>query len=453
MSTETPVRDGMRALAGQARPVSVPDDFFDRVRQRARQRRAVRGVAAIVAVLTVTVGLALRPGGGTEVPGDPGLVTVGLPRTLHLPPLRTGLVEQSPPGTAAAIFGGPATWDNFNEGRFAVVAADSDRYRVFNEFTYTPPGSDALLSPDGDLVARNRTVLSLRPDRQVSIVLPGDPRAFSPDGTLLVYETGDGTTYIDGVQRRESRIAVYDLARRTEIASVDNSDNFMPIAVAVSPDNGRLAVQVDGDIRLYRLDVAHPVAYATVRLTDEALAGQGAWLPDSRSFVTARRVSSQGWRLLPYDGETGAARPGLPFPDLVDSRYVRVIGWRTDGTVIAITGVPQAYAAPAELFGDSTWIPYPDNFSIRARLVVIAPDGSAPAVMLQTPNGAPNLDVAVDLAIAGQFRAAGPPDYGPFAPFFVTLCGILLAVIGVPSLIAAGFVWRVVRRRRRRSVA
>ena len=44
-------------------------------------------------------------------------------------------------------------------------------------------------------------------------------------------EIGDGTTYIDGVERRESRIAVYDLARRTEIASVDNSDTYQGIQI------------------------------------------------------------------------------------------------------------------------------------------------------------------------------------------------------------------------------
>ncbi|UWZ36598.1 hypothetical protein Drose_37295 [Dactylosporangium roseum] len=403
----------------------------------------MRGIAVVVTLLTLTVGLAFRPG-GTSMPGDPTSVTVGLPRKLHVPPLRTAHVGQSPPGTAAAIFGGTATTDDWNEGRFAVVAAGSDRYRVFNEFTYTAPGFDALLSPDGDLVARNRTVRSLRPDRRVSIALPGDPRAFSPDGTLLVYETGDGTTYIDGVQHRESRIAVYDLTSRSEIASIDNSDNLSAPVVALSRDNSRLAVQVRDQIRLYHLDSPNPAPYAIVALDAETLAGPGAWLPDGRSFVTARRGSDGTWRLVPHNADTGAAQPASPFPNVVDARYLRVIGWRADGAAIAIVAVPRAGALPALLFQDKiTWVPYPDSNTARARLVALAPNTFDPTVLLETPDGVSDLDVAADLAISGQFRTSGSPDYGPPSPFFLAAGGVLMLLVGVPLL------WLVLRVRRR----
>ncbi|GAA4263962.1 hypothetical protein GCM10022255_113250 [Dactylosporangium darangshiense] len=442
MRTETRLREGLRVLAGQAPPAAVPKDFFDRAHQRARQRWAVRGIATVVTLLTLTIGLAFRPG-GSDTPGGPAPVTVGLPSALHVPPIWTALVDQSPPGTAAVIFGGAATTDGWNEGRFAVVAAGSDRYRVFNDFTYTAPGFEALLSPDGDLIARNRTVRSLRPGRELSIALPGDPRAFSPDGTRLVYETGEGTTDIDGVQHRESRIAVYDLARRTEIASIDNADNLEPTAAALSPDNSRLAIQVRDQIRLYRLDSPYPAPYATVQLDAETLAGPGAWLPGGRSFVTARRGSGETWRLVSHNADTGAAQPEGPFPDMVNAQYIRVIGWRADGNAIAVVGVPRPGAPPAMLFQDHPWVPYPNSDTVRVRLVALAPSASEPMVLLETPTGVSDLDVAANLAISGQFRTSGSPDYGPPAPFVVAAGGILLLLVGAPLL------WLVLRTRRR----
>ena len=444
MSPETQLRRGLRTLAGEAPSVVVPADFFAGTRKRAKQRRAVRLVAVVVALLTLGVGFAFRPGGTGPVAGG-GHATTGLPRTLRVPPFWTGLVDQSPPGTAAAIFGGDATVDNWNEGRFAVVSATGDRYRVFNEFTYTGPGFDALLSPDGNLIARNRVVRSLQPEKPFSVVLPGDPRAFSPDGKLLVYETGDGTTFVDGASHRESRIGVFDLERRTEVASIDNADNLDPVAVALSPDNTRLAVQVRDKIRIYRLDRPAPSPYAELQLDAETLAGPGAWRPDGRSFVTARRTADNTWRLVPHDAETGAALAGSTLPDITQARYVHVIGWRADGTAVAVTGVPKPSAAPAELFGVHPWVPYVDSQTVRARLVSLTPGASAPAVLLETPPGVSELDVAADLAIAGQFRDAGPPDYGPLAPAALA-AAVVLAVLVV---VLAPLVWLGLRRRRR----
>jgi hypothetical protein len=445
VTAEAPLREGLRALAGQAPPAAVPADFFDRVHRRTRQRRAVRAAAAVVALLTVGVGLALRPGSdGGQAPGGPEAVTTGLPRSLRVPPIWTALVEQSLPGPAAMIFGGPATTDDWNEGRIGVVAAGSDRYRVFNEFLYTAPGFDALLSPDGGLVARNRTVRSLRPDRPVSITLPGDPRAFSPDGTRLAFETGDGTTNIDGVEHRESRVGVYDLAAGREVASIDNTDNLHSVVVAFSPDNSRLAIQVRDEIRLYRLDGPDRAPYATVRLGAEMLAGPGAWRPDGRTFVTARHDAGGTWRLAAHDAATGEARPDVAaLPAAPGVRYVRVVGWRPDGTAVAVAGVPRFGAAP---FDEQRRMVYPDGDTARVRLIALAPGAAGPAVLLESPDGVSDIDVAADLAIAGQFRPSGRPDYGPPAPFALAAGGLLLLLlllVGLPVL------WLVRRVRRR----
>ncbi|MGI5175913.1 hypothetical protein ACQEVZ_06230 [Dactylosporangium sp. CA-152071] len=444
MNTETSLRENLRMLAGQAPAAAVPGDFFDRAHKRARRRWAVRGVAVMVLLLTLSLGLAIRPG-GTSVPGGPGAVTVGLPRTLHEPKIWTASVEQSPPGTAAVIFGGRATHGGIAEGRFAVVAAGSDRYRVFNDSTPWAIGYEALLSPDGDLVARSGTVQSLRPDRGVSLTFPNSsPLAFSPDGTLLIYYERGPTTYVDGGQHWQSRIVVYDLVSRAETASIDNTDKETPVVAALSPDNSRLALQVRDQLNLYRLDGTSLAQYATVPLHDEALAGPGAWRPDGRSFVTVRLVNGRSWRLVPFDAITGTAEPALALRD-VDARYLRVIGWRDDGTAIAVAGVSRRGAPPLQPFREYFWRPNADYDSIRARLIELAPAATAPMVLLETPDGVGELDVAAHLAIAGQFRDAGNPDYGPLPPFFVKLIAGVLPVLLLGVLV----LWLALRRRRR----
>ncbi|MEW2386595.1 hypothetical protein AB0873_31855 [Micromonospora sp. NPDC047707] len=446
MNVETPLREGLRALARQAPAVAVPEDFFDQVHVRARQRRAVRSSAVVVTLLALAVGLVFRPtGSGTVTPGGPVGVTAGLPHRLHTPPIWTASVELSPPGTAAMIFGGEATLGDWNEGRFAIVAADSDRYRVFNEFTYTPPGFEALLSPDGELIARNRTVRSLHPERDLFLTLPGNPRAFSPDGSLLVYETGDGVNYVNDVEYRPSRIGVYDLARRVEIASIDNSDSWLTPgwSVALSPDNSRLAVQLRDEIRLYRLGPNHPVPYATVKLDAETLAGPGSWLPDGRSFVTARRYSGENWRLVLRNADTGQAGQARRLPEVAGARYIRVLGWRVDGTAVAVTGVPRPNTPPAPIFHESAWGPFRDLDTVRVRLITLTPNTPTATVLFETPTGVSELDVAADLAVAGLFRDPGRPEYGPLPTTIQLVGGVLLMLICVPLL---WLVWRARRR-------
>jgi hypothetical protein len=455
MSDQTTLRDGLRVLAGQAPPVRVPDDFVDQVRRRTARRRAT-GAAALVLLFSLAVGVALQPGRAADRldPASPAASTsTGLPQRLHVPPLWSGTVEQSRPGAAAAIFGGPATRNDWDEGRFAVVAADRNRYRVFlDALPYPAPGFESLLSPDGRLVAYQQTVHPLEAGAPDPVSLPGDALAFSPDGKLVVYETFEGTTTIDGVLRRPSQIGVYDLDRGTTIATVPNDDNTEHTPVAISADNSRLAMQFGDTVRLFQLDRAAPVAYATVRLESEVLAGPGAWLPDGGSFVTVRRDPSQTWQLISRDGRTGAERPRPTVPPVTGARYVRVLGWADGGVPIAVIGVPESAADVPPLPG----APDPGGIQFRelytqgttgARLVALAEGQRDPRVLLTTPDGVTDLDVAADLAASGRVREVdGPPEYGPLRPAARWALIVLVVLTAIP---VAG--WWIRRRLRRRA--
>lgn len=438
------LRDGLRTLAGQAPVAAVPEEFFDRAHSQVRQRRTVRATAALVLILTLGIGVGVSTGGGTNSADRQGSGTAGLPSELHLPPLRTAAAEDSPPGRAAMIFGGDATTDDWNEGRFAVLAADRDRYRVFNEMPYTGPGFEALLSPDGTLIARNRTVRPLT-GSGISIDLPGDPRAFSPDGTLVVYETGEGTTTVDGRERYESQVGVYSLARRTVVASVDNSDFSLTagLSVAVSPDNTRLALQLGDQVRLYRLDTAAPTAYATVPLSRELLAGPASWLPDGRSLVTARRGPDGAWQLIRREAQTGEQAATWAVLQATEARYVRLLGWRPDGTAVATISLPAA-GAPPEMAAGADVGPFSDDGTGHVQLIAIPPGPAVPDVLFETPPGVSDLDVAAQIAVADLTpRTSQKPDYGPLPPLF-------LAAGGVLALLTAGLVAWLARLARRR---
>lgn len=420
------VRAGLRALAEQAPRGALPDGFYEAARARHRGRRAAALAAVAVLLLVVGAGWAARPGGdGAAVPSQGS--RLGVPTRLPVPPWYTGGAGDI--GVTAAIYGGPATTGDWQEGRFAALSADGDRCRIFPDAVYASPGFEALLSPDGTRIALAGTVTSLVTGRRTAV--PGEVRAFSPDGTLVVYQDGTGA-------------GVFDLARRTVTGHVDTGEWLVPgFAVAVAPGNDRVAVMAGGRLTVYDLRTARP-AY-TVPLDGAALTGPGAWLPDGSAFATAVRTGADTWTVVLRRATDGAVLDDRRLAPVAGARYVRLLGWRADGTAVAVAGVPGAGTEPVEARWRDAWGPYRDLGSAGAKVVEVGPAGVRE--VLRTPAGVPELDVAADLAVAGAFRPPGDPGFGAASNPVVYL-GSMCGFVGAAMLAAAVVHRRTARRRR-----
>ncbi len=417
------IRAGLRALADQAPRGALPDGFYEAARARHRGRRAAALTAVAVLLLVTGVGWALRPGddGATQPAqgGGPGIAT-----SLPVPPWYTGGTGDL--GVTAAIYGGPATTDGLREGRFAGLSADGERCRVFGGGStgYTAPGFDALLSPDGTRIAREGTVTSLLDGTTIGI--PGDVKAFSPDGTLVVYQS-------------VSTVGVYDLGRRAATAQIDETRWLIPGGpVAVAPGNDRMAVATGDELTVYDLRTGR--SSYTLPLDGGELAGHGAWLPDGSAFATAARAGTT-WTLMLRRATDGAVLDERRFAPVTDARYLRLLGWRADGTAVAVAGIPVPGAKPPVVRRGGEWGPYSDLGASGARVVEVGP--AEVRTVLRTPAGVRELDVAADLAVAGAFRPPGDPGFGAGANPVVYLGGLCL-VVGCVTLAVV-----VVRRNRR----
>ena len=330
------------------------------------------------------------------------------------------------------------------------MAADDDRYRVVNDFPYRPPGFESLLSPDGRYLAHDHKITDLTGRDDPDVRLAGEPLAFSPDGSLIVSSSGlsshNGGDPYATVHRVDGRGGPVRLSI--------NGEWLIPgWSAAVSPDNSTVALQVRDEVWLTRLDGAHgadrplePYLKISLRPGDR-LAGPGSWLPAGDLFAVAERDGG-GWRLTSRDATTGRAVARTGLPDLPDSGYVRLVGWRSADTALALVGVPAPETTPTLDDHDEVWGPYRDPQAVGVRLVALHRDATGPEELLSTPPGVTELDVAADLAIAGTVRDSGAPAYGPPHPYL--LAG--LACLLVPPLLVL-LIARPPRRRRRRPPA
>ena len=328
-----------------------------------------------------------------------------------------------------------------------MVARDDDRYRVFDEFVYTPPGFEALLSPDGRYVARNGGLRSLTRAWSLTKVLPGppaDPLAFSPDGTRLV------TTSAHGGRQVTDHVEVHRL-------DTDSRPLRIPVGTAwiapgwtaaLSADNATLALQVGDEVWLVRLDAAAGlVPYRRMPLAGGRLAGPGSWRPDGGALMVAE-PRGDGWRLTALDTATGAPLAEPQFPELAAATYVRIVGWRSADTVVALVGIPAT--GPTQTPGDVERAGggFREENTTGVRLVELHRGATKPETVLQTPPGISELDVAADLAVAGAVRPAGDPSYGPPKQIFtVTGAGVLILILLMVLAVFRLSRDRVVRRR------
>jgi hypothetical protein len=422
----------LRAVAERVPPADVPPDLFDRARAKHRRWLATRAAAGAV-VLLLSVGYVSQVTGAAQGPAGAGTGGPGLPSELRVPPLRTATIGQSAPGAAAAIFGGDATTDNWNEGRYAVVAGDDDRYRVVADLPYRPPGFESLLSPDGRYLAHDHKITDLTGRDDPDVQPAGEPLAFSPDGSLIV-----SSSALHSDSGGDPYAVIYRVDGRGEPLRLSIGGEWLipGWSAAVSPDNSTVALQVRDEVWLTRLDGARgseqplePYLKISLRAGDR-LAGPGSWLPAGDLLAVAER-DGDGWRLAMRDAATGKAASRTGLPDLPDSRYVRLAGWRSADTALALVGVPVPGATPTPDDHDEAWGPYRDHQSAGVRLVALHRDATGPEELLSTPAGVTELDVAADLAIAGVVRRSGAPSYGPPHPYL--LAG--LACLLVPPLL------------------
>ena len=408
--------------------MKLKDSGGDRVVSR------VRRWAAVVALVALTTA-----GGacGAERPaGDP---RAGLPSQLQIPPVWTGTVEQSAPGRVAVLFGGSATTGDWSEGRIGAVAAAADRYRVFDDGPYTPPGFEALLSPDGSLIARAGGLWDLtRGTRRAS---SGTPLAFSPDGRFLV--SAAAAEFVDGDRYVTPYVEVRDLTGAVTPVRVPVGDAWIPPgwSAAMSADGRQLALQVRDEVWL-----VDPRGGAgpgrRVDLAGGRLAGPAAWSPEGGTISVVRRGSCAGCWQVERRTATDGRPDGTRYPEVTSAAYVRVIGWRNGIDAVALVGTGPGDDRLDN--HDSAWGPYKDDTVHQVSLVLLRPGATAPEVVWRTPAGVSEADVAAGIAATALVRRSGPASYGPPHP-------LMLIAGGLAVVVTAAVVGVVLAARRRRA--
>ena len=304
-----------------APPLSLEPPQCDVPRPRWRRWRRP---AIFVAVLAAVVGPIVAFPGAEPVPA-------AIPDRLHVPPIYTFGVTMSAPGPAAVIFKGQSTSDGWNEGRLAVVAAGSDRYRVVNEFPGTLPGTDGLLSPDGRLFTAQKGVVDLS-DSDV-VMRYGDEQqlGFAPvSNRLMTVRWTD--EMMPEYPRTADWIAIHDLDGTAPPVRVrvDAAVLPSPKSTALSVDDRSLAVVAGYEIRIFHLAAGGGtptlVAQFPVRVAT-TLGGGGAWRPDGAALAT-QEWQGDRWTIVERDVRDWRPTPDAGFPGPRPGEDLRIIGLR-----------------------------------------------------------------------------------------------------------------------------
>ncbi len=317
----------LRAVADDVPTYDVLDGAIGAGRRR-RRRAALGSLASGVVVLSL-LAVGLFPLTGQRGSESIGELPAGptLPDRVGSPGVFPTSVHNAPPGPASVMFteaSGPVTPGD----RLVLVGGSEDSYRGLAATSGAEPGLTALLSPDGGLVAYaspNRVfVADLHTGSVRSFTAPVPrsdevrPAAWLPDGTGVIVVS---TTYADDPTREGivKELGILDLPSGgyQGFASGTWPMTRNGLAVAVSPDGARIAYQFSDFITVYtRLSGAK--AKFTLPDNHTALAGKGAWTPDSRSLTVIHRdrddYSTRRWELVFLDPDTGAERDPLRPP-------------------------------------------------------------------------------------------------------------------------------------------
>lgn len=410
-----------------------------------RRRGVVRLTIRLVAVAAAGAVLITTAPPGIAWWGEPRRAP-GLPSTVVVPSTWAARATDSPPGRAAVLFGGPATFGDFEEGRIAMVAADGDRYRTLEEFTYAEPGEMSTLSPDGRYVDWMSDVFDLSTGRKLGS--PALVAAWSPDSTRYLY-WGEPEVDAEGTSQAPTKLGLWDVKQKREVASfaVTPRRGSMRDEVAFSRDGTQLAVHYkDGrQLDLYRIGESKP--YRSLPVGDAKLAGREAWTPDGRGIAlveldTCTRCPLPWYRsrfqLTLIDVASGQAMGNRGYPALSSVTHMRILGWRTDSQPVVAVGDPGRTSYFDGTKSESIWWGSQDAENIR--VVVLDPD-AGPEPLLTLPKGVTDVDIASDY-LREPIQQARPATSGPpNNPWLLAA----LASAAVALTLTVGSIWFVVR--------
>lgn len=363
--------------------------------------------------------------------GPPGSAELAVPARIEAPHRWTPRIGQAPLAAASVLVGGTMTpVVNIAEEYTAAAVSADGAYRLQEFDESERPGETLLLSPDGTRYAATdglgnlvvvgfdgERVLPVRTEESGSFI----PLAWSRDGTFLV---------VDNIQADDTLgiVQLSDGVFRPLASPGGEWWRDMALGVALSPTGDRLAYQAGTEIAVVRVEDG--VRLGVFRLPPgERLAGRGAWTPDGAALMIGS-PSGADWRFHGVSPADGTPVAGRPLPRLDGAAAGRVLGWRPDGSVVAV-----AYEAAVSDDPDFT------AFEALAgiRVVTLTPDELRERPFLDVPPGIRAVDIA-----AGALATTAPPVEAPLWPpaRAWSLAATLLLIA------AAGFTTSVQRRRR-----
>jgi WD40-like Beta Propeller Repeat len=341
------MRRGIRELA-DAVPVPERGPAELRVAADWRRPRPARGalpalVGAVVVLVVAGVGVLPAVLPGPDVRTGAGANAAVLPRTFATHSHRTADVSAAPPGPVVALYS-YAVGGSVRNRRVLVVGADGRRYRELD--ATTGRGTSTLLAPDGTRVAVRGV-----DDIAVVDLVTGAARRYPVDtgaaAQLLAWSSdADTLLYLAMPEQPDSfdepRNGVPVLLDLTSGARTTIPGQRGTVDAAFAPD-GRLAVQLAGQLRIVRLD-------GTVDRTvpvpaRHRLAGAAAWSPDGTRLALYRMgESGNPGTPAPVYGLRGAGFPdGLAIVDLAGGGtattsapddLTTLLGWRGDRLLV-----------------------------------------------------------------------------------------------------------------------
>ncbi|WP_434742734.1 hypothetical protein [Micromonospora sp. SH-82] len=400
----------------------------------------------------------------TAAPG----VALSVPDRVGAPQWGGWSVQRRPVAAASVIFTAENWWyEPPSLGSVAVVAAGSDEYRLVSSGWPVRAGEEALLSPDGRVVALPNQLVEAATGRTRSLPeVEGTeetiPAAWSPQGTLLAVVGVDGghVAGADGVEVYRVRRAVLSVlevasGRLTRVADLEPDNLAFGWLVAFAPDGRTLAYQSGETIV-----VASVEGHTRHRLTVPAgtrLAGKGAWTPDGTGLtLVGQRQCCTGdayparWQLTLVSPTTGAAVPGFTLPEQEGLVALRLLGWAPDGAAVVARYRPEPGATVAG-FDSPDGITNGEWTAYDTDVAALDPQGTARTLLTGEDQAVHGVDLA-DQAIASGLTHPGtlPADgIGPQYRWYALVAGGtgLLLAIGVTLAI-----WGIRRSRSRPAV-